>query len=68
MSYNLYSNPKLRVAANGVNPCGSNEIKVYRSKDGNNFSVIPNSYLRNFNGDGEYNRKDAIFIDTWAGN
>lgn len=63
----LFSNPTLRLAANGVNACGSNKVKVYRSDDNDNFYVIPDDQLKNDDQSDQYNGIDAIFTDTWSG-
>ena len=63
----LFSNPTLRLAANGVNACGSNKVRIYRSDDNDNFEVIPDDQLKNANQTDLYNGTDAIFTDTWSG-
>ena len=57
--------PKIRMAANGVNPCGDGEVRVWRSNRqlGGYKDITDEDRLKNFPGTGKYDKKDAIFWD-----
>jgi hypothetical protein len=56
-----WQKPKIRMQADGVNPCGNNTVRIYRGNDNKNFNIVTN--IKSFSTTQDYNGKDAIFTD-----
>ena len=59
-NYN-WAHPKIRMQADGVNPCGSNIVKIYSGSSNSNLTQLkPNG----FDAKTPYDGTDAIFTDN----